>query len=107
MELLYDMDGGAQDGEDPYFTHFLAEEAGTSPGAMFESKELRLNLDAAIGLLPPLYKTVVTLYHQEGLNYAEITAIMNMPAGTVKSYLFRARQLLLKHFVKKYYPEDL
>jgi len=37
---------------------------------------------------------VLTLYHLDGLNYAEIGAITEMPEGTVKNYLFRARKLL-------------
>jgi RNA polymerase sigma-70 factor (ECF subfamily) len=45
-------------------------------------------------LLPVQYKAVLTLYHLEQKNYAEIGEITGMPEGTVKNYLFRARQLL-------------
>ncbi len=54
-----------------------------------------------IGLLPVHYKTVITLYHVESMNYDEIGQITGMPEGTVKNYLFRARKLL-KEKVKKY-----
>lgn len=47
-----------------------------------------------VELLPPHYKAVLTLYHLEGKNYAEIGEITGMPEGTVKNYLFRARQIL-------------
>lgn len=55
-----------------------------------------------IEALPVQYKTVITLYHLEHKNYAEIGEITGMPEGTVKNYLFRARQLL-KEKAAKYY----
>jgi RNA polymerase sigma-70 factor (ECF subfamily) len=59
------------------------------------------HLRKLIDLLSPHYKIVLTLYHLEQKNYAEIGEITGMPEGTVKSYLFRARQLL-KDKAKKY-----
>jgi RNA polymerase sigma-70 factor (ECF subfamily) len=44
--------------------------------------------------LPENYRVVLTLYHLEGMSYPEIIAIMDMPEGTVKNYLFRARKKL-------------
>lgn len=54
-----------------------------------------------IDSLPVQYKVVITLFHLEHKNYAEIGEITGMPEGTVKNYLFRARQLL-KDKAKKY-----
>ncbi len=51
--------------------------------------------------LPAHYRIVLTLYHLDHKNYAEIGEITSMPEGTVKNYLFRARQLL-KEQAKKY-----
>ena len=39
-------------------------------------------------------RTVVTLFHLEEFNYKEIEGITDLPQGTVKSYLHRARQIL-------------
>lgn len=44
--------------------------------------------------LPPIYRTILSLYHIEELSYKEIEKITQMPEGTLKSYLHRARQLL-------------
>ncbi|HYG01219.1 MAG TPA: sigma-70 family RNA polymerase sigma factor [Chryseosolibacter sp.] len=55
--------------------------------------------------LPVQYKTVLTLYHLEGMSYPEICEVMNMPDGTVKSYLFRARNLL-KEKVKRHLGKE-
>lgn len=51
--------------------------------------------------LPPQYKLVLTLYHVDAMNYQEIGEITGMPEGTVKNYLFRARNLLKEKVKKK------
>jgi RNA polymerase sigma factor (sigma-70 family) len=57
--------------------------------------------------LPPMYKTLITLYHQEELSYEEISQITGLPSGTVKSYLFRARKALKENILAKYKKEEL
>jgi RNA polymerase sigma factor (sigma-70 family) len=52
--------------------------------------------------LPPLYKTLITLYHSEGLSYTEIGQITELPEGTVKNYLFRARKSLKEKLLRNY-----
>jgi len=51
-------------------------------------------LNTAIDKLPPLYKTLITLYHLEELPNKEIAEITNLPEGTIKSYLSRARKII-------------
>lgn len=51
-------------------------------------------LNTEIAKLPPLYKTLITLYHLEELPNKEISEITNLPVGTIKSYLYRARKIL-------------
>jgi RNA polymerase sigma-70 factor (ECF subfamily) len=51
-------------------------------------------LHAEIARLPPLYQTLITLYHLEELPNKEISEITNLPEGTIKSYLYRARKML-------------
>jgi len=60
-----------------------------------------------IGELPPIYKTLISLYHHEELSYDEIGTITGLPAGTVKSYLFRARRELKNELLRHYKKEDL
>jgi RNA polymerase sigma-70 factor, ECF subfamily len=64
-------------------------------------------IQQAIEALPPLYKTLITLYHNEELSYEEITSITDLPIGTVKNYLFRARKTLKEHLLKQYKKEEL
>jgi RNA polymerase sigma factor (sigma-70 family) len=64
-------------------------------------------LDEAIEQLPPLYRTLISLYHQQELSYEEIAQITSLPDGTVKNYLFRARKLLKQHLLASYQRDDL
>lgn len=50
--------------------------------------------------LPSVYRTVLSLYHIEELTYKEIEEITQLPQGTLKSYLHRARQLLKDRLLK-------
>ena len=56
--------------------------------------EVMVHMSAAIECLPQIQRTLVTLYHLEEMGIAEIAEITQLPAGTVKNYLFRARQRL-------------
>src|SRR6266536_1360539 len=48
----------------------------------------------AIDLLPEQFRETVVLSDVEGMSYEEIARILEVPVGTVKSRLFRARRLL-------------
>ncbi|MDY8137059.1 RNA polymerase sigma factor [Aquimarina sp. 2201CG5-10] len=70
-------------------------------------KESSQVLAQEIEKLPPLYKTIITLYHNEELSYKEIGKITNLPEGTLKSYLYRARKQLKENLLLNYKREDL
>jgi len=72
----------------------------------FGDQELEEMILKMIDYLPVQYKTVLTLYHLDHMNYQEIGAITNMPEGTVKNYLFRARSIL-KEKVKNYLGKEI
>lgn len=70
-------------------------------------KELAGILQSEIDKLPPVYKTLITLYHNEEMSYEEIAQITALPGGTVKSYLSRARKALKEGLLLNYKKEDL
>lgn len=70
-------------------------------------KHLSGIIKAGIDKLPAIYKTLINLYHTEELSYEEISEITSLPAGTVKSYLFRARKQLKNDLLVHYKKEDL
>lgn len=67
------------------------------PEARAGAAERRRGVLAALGTLPDLYRTTVCLHYWMGLSVVEIGEVLDAPAGTVKSYLFRARQRLAEH----------
>lgn len=69
--------------------------------------EISVLLRDEINKLPTVYKTIITLYHLDENNYAEIGKILTMPEGTVKSYLFRARKMLRQQLSLLYNKEEL
>jgi RNA polymerase sigma-70 factor (ECF subfamily) len=75
--------------------------------AFLFKKELAQILQAEIEKLPPLYKTLITLYHNEELSYLEIAEITGLSEGTLKSYLFRARKKLRENILLHYKKEAL
>lgn len=56
--------------------------------------ELGAALHAEIEALPPLQRTVLTLYHLDEMPIAEIARVTGLTAGTIKSHLFRCRARL-------------
>jgi RNA polymerase sigma-70 factor (ECF subfamily) len=72
----------------------IADRKGASPAALAERTELATALKTAIGRLRPEYREMVTLRYEQELDYDEIAEIMDLPLGTVKSSLFRARKEL-------------
>ena len=54
-------------------------------------EETARHLHEAIEALPPLQRTLLTLYYLEETSIPEIARITGMAAGTIKSHLFRSR----------------
>ncbi len=59
--------------------------------AAWADAETAAHLHAAIEALPPLQRTVLTLYYLEETGIPEIARITGLASGTIKSHLFRAR----------------
>jgi RNA polymerase sigma-70 factor (ECF subfamily) len=59
-----------------------------------ESRELGSAIEKAIARLRPEYRSCILLRHVEGRSYEEIAATLDLPLGTVKTYIHRARHEL-------------
>lgn len=64
-----------------------------SSGGLEQDQVSRI-LNDAINRLPPDERAIVTLYHAQGCTIDEISGIIEKPAGTIKSILFRVRKRL-------------
>jgi RNA polymerase sigma-70 factor (ECF subfamily) len=65
-----------------------------SPLDELEARELGSSIERAIAGLRPEYRSCIMLRHVEGRSYEEIAAILDLPLGTVKTYIHRARHEL-------------
>lgn len=73
------------------------------PEELAERREIQQLVHKAMDELPDHYRLVVTLRHLQGLSYNEMAAALDLPVGTVKTYLFRAKKILkakLQRFVE-------
>ncbi|HEY9084631.1 MAG TPA: sigma-70 family RNA polymerase sigma factor [Candidatus Tyrphobacter sp.] len=79
-----------------YSAQEIQDRADSAPGpdhqviALDEAQRLR----DAIEALPEKYRTVITLYHLQERQYEEIARVLDLPMGTVKTHLFRAKEQL-------------
>ena len=67
---------------------------GESPLQEVEARELGSAIERAIAKLRPEYRACILLRHVEGHSYEEIARILDLPLGTVKTYIHRARNEL-------------
>ena len=85
-----------QDAADPSEHQALLENVGDA----FDLERANIDdesssvLHEAIETLPPMQRTLLTLYHLDELPIGEIAAMTGLAEGTIKSHLFRSRQRL-------------
>ena len=96
----------------PVYQDEIAKIPSNAPDRDKKIHELKVSrfkevMKSEVEKLSPIYKTLITLYHHEELSYDEIGQITGMPAGTVKSYLFRARKELKNNLLLNYTKEEL
>jgi RNA polymerase sigma-70 factor (ECF subfamily) len=57
--------------------------------------------DALLDRLPAKYRAVVALFYMQEKSYDEVARMLDLPMGTVKTYLFRARQSLAEELARE------
>jgi len=65
-----------------------------TPESVLASKQIAQTVNAAMDALPVDLRTAISLREIEGLSYEEISDIMACPIGTVRSRIFRAREVI-------------
>ena len=76
------------------------EDPGLKPDEVASRSEEEDRTKALIDSLPPHYRIVVLLRHQQDLSYEEIAEALHLPLGTVKARIHRARALLKERIEK-------
>ncbi len=71
------------------------------PDQLLIAKQRSHMLEEAMNSLPAKYRKVILMRHVEEMEYSEIAKALNIPLGTVKAHIFRAREILYKQLKKK------
>lgn len=66
----------------------------TTPENLLMSKQIAQTVNDTLQSLPDELRTAISLREMEGLSYEEIANIMDCPIGTVRSRIFRAREVI-------------
>jgi RNA polymerase sigma-70 factor (ECF subfamily) len=74
--------------------HRAVLEAGQEIQSLVTDRERQETIQRAIQELPGKYRAVLILRHLQELTYEEIAQALSLPVGTIKTHLFRARNLL-------------
>ncbi len=75
-----------------------------SPFENAEERDRAGRLQKALLRIPGHYRAPLVLAHVEGLPVEEVARVLDLPEGTVKSRLFRARAML-KEIIRRHYPD--
>lgn len=78
-------------------------ESAVSPNEYNDTHEI---IRRCVTKLPERYASIVTLYYLEEISYEEIANIMNIPMGTLKTWMHRARNQLKKIVEKELGPNE-
>ncbi len=82
------------DGDDGSQMRFDVRDDNLDPNDSMLKSQRKRYLTMAIDRLPEKYKQLVELRYFQELSYEEVATELNIPLGTVKAQLFRARELL-------------
>lgn len=84
----------ARDAESIEASTLVAVSSDETPEEFASSREVGQEIDEAISRLRAEYRTAILLWHVEGRPYDEIAEIMDLPLGTVKTFIHRGRNEL-------------
>jgi RNA polymerase sigma factor (sigma-70 family) len=77
--------------------HFEIPDHSMLPDSPILQTQQTMTIEEAIAALPEKYKIVIDLRHKQEKSYEDIADILNLPLGTVKAHIFRAREMLNRH----------
>jgi len=78
-------------------------DSGPQPDTVLQRKEALERLEEVIGELPPHYRVITLLRHDQQLSYEEIAEILQLPLGTVKARIHRARNQIQQMLAARSY----
>jgi RNA polymerase sigma factor (sigma-70 family) len=88
--LSLERDGGFDDEEG----EMQIPDTGPTPEVKLQRREAVERLEEVIAELPPHYRVITLLRHDQELSYEEIAEVLDLPLGTVKARIHRARNMI-------------
>ena len=95
------------DGEEAEAKYPELRDSTVNPEEVVANEEFSGQIRELVASLPPQYRAVLTLYHLNDFSYNEIAETLGLPIGTVKTHLYRAKEMLKKAILQRYRMEEL
>jgi RNA polymerase sigma-70 factor (ECF subfamily) len=73
----------------------------------YETRELAAQVKKIIEIMPEKYCAILTMFYLQEMSHQEICEVTNLPLGTVKTHLFRARAILQERLFKELHYEGV
>ncbi len=83
----------------------LPKHAGASAVYPSDAIDMPDHIRRCVAKLSDRYATIITLYYLKGVSYEEIAQVMEIPMGTLKTWMFRARKQLRKIVEKELFSD--
>ncbi len=80
---------------------FQLPDKGPQPDQVLERSEAMVRLEEVVDDLPPHYRAIILLRHDQDLSYEEIAVVLDLPLGTVKARIHRARNMIQKFLAER------
>jgi RNA polymerase sigma-70 factor (ECF subfamily) len=85
---------GDDEGDEREIVAHLPGDESENPSIRYETREHQQMLWGQVDKLPARYRSIIVLYYSQELSYEEIAEVLEVPVGTVKTHLFRAKAML-------------
>lgn len=92
--------GGGIEGDE---RELQVPDSGPRPDTVLQRKEAMERLWEVVSGLPPHYRAIILLRHDQQLSYEEIAEVLDLPLGTVKARIHRARNLVQDRLRARHY----
>ena len=96
-------------GQEPeeYMSYSISNQINDSTLDDVERNDMGDIVRGCIAKLPSKFASILTMYHLNQMKYYEISELMRLPIGTVKSYIHRGRVMLRKLILENYDKREL
>ncbi len=96
--LTTPLEGSVTDSEDSEYRGVVVSDTNADPAESIIKEQKAAKMRDIVNQLPDKYQTLIKLRYFEELSYEEIAAKTDLPLGTVKAQLFRAKEALFQKY---------